>query len=260
MKTLYLLTFIILTLSQNSYSSNPISELTGDAARKRTAEARARANELREHVRRVRNDISGVRSNIRAEEISIDNQIRQTHQWQNQLSNLTLEQIRRISQSQEQNKGLLRELSAQKELLNQFAPYFITFSEKSTELFYNMQAALQVEDLISKSNLSFKNWIDALYFMQNNTPLQKSRIMHELIEDSLASGRSVKDNAFTILSHSINQLLEDINYPKLLKANQQWVSLEASLDFQMTLSQNLIEQNEKILIEYEDILRTLKED
>lgn len=154
--------FFLVSLSFNfAFAADLFSELTGEAARSRTAEARAARDQINNELNAV-NSQNKMRSEELANlQVSLQNSVNMRNAW--------LETIRSgIGQQLEKNEFIQSEIANELDLimrnekdLQELSTIFDVFRDASRRIARGAEASVQIAQFIERSDISLVQWSKA---------------------------------------------------------------------------------------------------
>lgn len=232
---------ILLFLSSSAFANDPWAELTGDAARKRTAEARERTAAMRASIAAANQEIFRKRAEIEAERAEIERNKIKMQSWRSETIAFVGTEVKRTQAQTEQIGSLLNSLKDQQTLVQDIQKAYVEYANNAIRCSKAAQGAVLLSRLAIESKLSSGVLIlSYLSAKQEKDPQQQAALTTLAWEHGREALSSV-DPLSQRLESTLNKVADQINPESLTQTMALLTSTAEGLQVQLDRAQSLYE-------------------
>lgn len=244
---------ITLTLLCASGHADIFSELTGDAARRRTSEAREKRDAMRAQVAQLNRLVEAKRQEIAQQQGLITNEIQNARTLRQTLVTMIQKEVARLDQQINAQAALNETLAKVSGSMQRFERDMQGFSSAAVRVVATAQAMVKMSDAVQSNPPGALAW--KMAYGRTYVDVTKAQVV---LLNELATTQNDQPAAVDYLGTVGRQLLTSVDVPALKEARRQTGELRQGLMMQTEQTTSLLEASRKIQLSYQQMLKGLE--
>ena len=243
---------ILLSLFSLSAHADWIGELTGEAARKRTAEARQKTAQTRGQIQATRNSISATQASIQSEQAKINKVLTNIEAKRSHLSEQITINILELENRQVENSQLISLLEEKSQAIEKLRVLFEAFNNKTIQALQYAKAAEQMGDYLVESEIGLLTFIKSYSSLHSELNDEGLDLLNEVAGDLSKNPLRIKESSRKIVDKAIENLVINLPGSKLVEALGLIIKMEANAKAQLNISKSVRKQLRSIMTTYQN--------